>query len=112
MTDYKSKKIVILRKAGDTNSGTLPDGRKVYRKEKIYIPEYGKEIPCAGYDDHFIYEAPVDLVGSTFRCSCGSIAVISGYSAYAYGASPSGLMLICQEHALTQQHLTGGSRWI
>jgi hypothetical protein len=119
MSKYKEKNIVILRHRGVPGVGTLPDGTKVYKTSRIWIPEYGRFIPCADYgetDGHFIYEIPEKLAkrfpGPIYRCSCGSMAVISGWEGYEYGASPAGLMFICQEHATTQRHATGGSRWI
>lgn len=119
MSDYKAKNIVILKRRGVPGVGTLPDGTKVYKTDKFWVPEYSRFISCTDYgetDGHFIYEIPEKLAkrfpGPVYRCSCGSMAVISGWTAYEYGASPSGLMFICQEHATTGQHATGGSRWI
>jgi hypothetical protein len=69
-------------------------------------------IPAAPYDDHFLYELPEQYLGSSVRCSCGSMAVIAGYSAYEDMASAQGLIYVCYQHANFGVHLTGGSTWI
>jgi hypothetical protein len=119
MGEYQTKNIVVLKHRGKPGEGTLPDGTKVYKTDKIWVPEYEKFIPCIDYGDvegHFIFEIPEKLAkrfpGPVYRCTCGAIAVVAGWSAYEYGGSPAGLMFLCERHATTQQHATGGSRWI
>jgi hypothetical protein len=100
----------IIRHRGQPREGYLPDGTKVYARDKLWFE--GKFVPVAPYDDHFIYEVEdVTNKGSTWRCSCGSFAVCSGYSAYKDAASQQGLLILCHVHATTGAHL-GGSKWI
>lgn len=119
MGEYQSKNIVILKHRGKPGEGQLPDGTKVYKTDKFWIPEYERFISCIDYGDtegHFIYEIPATLAkrfpGPVYRCTCGSSAVISGWESYKYGGSPEGLMFVCYVHTLTGSHATGGDRWI
>lgn len=101
----------IIRHRGQLNEGVLPDGTKVYRKDKLYVPEWGGFIPCAPYDEHFIFEVPSKFKVSSYMCTCGSIAVTSGPSGYVLDASPQGKMFICYFHSLYGHH-SDGSKWI
>ena len=119
MGEYQSKNIVILKHRGIPGVGTLPDGTKVYKTNKFWIPEYERFIPCIDYGDvegHFVYEIPAKLAkrfpGPVYRCSCGSSAGVIGWDTYKYGGSPNGLMMACLAHATDGQHATGGTRWI
>jgi hypothetical protein len=95
------------------NKATTLLGFDVYRRESIYVPEYGRDIPCAPYDNHFIYEIPKKYRNtSSFMCTCGSFAVVTGFSGYNKDASPSGLMLVCHHHATFGVHSTGENKWI
>lgn len=106
----------ITRHAGKWTEAFLPDGTKVDKLEKIFSIEHGGFIPCAPYDDHFIYEIPSKLAamypGSVYRCTCGGAAVIVGNSGYLLDASPQGKMMVCLIHATLGIHATGGQRWI
>lgn len=104
----------IIRHYNSPNMGEYR-GMIVRRQEKIFVPEYGGFIMCVPDSEHFIFEVPVHMKDSAFRCTCGSVAVITGYGAYAPSGSPSstgGLMLVCLNHTTFGQHATGGSRWI
>lgn len=52
-------------------------------------------VPTQDYDDHFLFEAPSDIQGPAYLCSCGSSAGFYGSAAYAHGASAGGLKLHC-----------------
>ena len=112
VTDYKEKKIVVIRRRGQFNKGQLPDGTWVERPDKLYVPEWGRFVPTAPYDEHFLYEVPPKYRGAAIRCTCGSFGVVAGYSAYKDDASQQGLLVVCYAHANTGRHLDGGSRWI
>ena len=104
----------IIRHYNSPNRGEYR-GIVVHRQEKIFVSAYGGFVMCAPYDDHFIFEVPMHLKDSSYRCTCGSAAIITGFGAYAQDASPSntrGYMLICMNHSFFGQHATGGSRWI
>ena len=94
----------------DANHGTSPLGFEVYRKQSIFVPEKKRFIPCAQYDNHFIYEIPAKYKNTpAFMCSCGAMGVIAGMSAYKNDASPSGLMLLCYHHSNFGKHADGSS---
>ena len=85
----------------------------VERQEQILIPEYGGFIPCAPYDDHFIFENPYkEEHTAAYLCTCGGVAVVVGRSGYLLDASPQGKMFVCLIHAQTGLHATGGTKWI
>jgi len=93
------------------------DGYSVDRLEKLWIPEYGRFVVCAPYDNHFIYEDPSKKTGRwVFMCTCGSPAVIVGSDAYAGHASPTsgvgiypGEMLVCKMHMDRNKHADGST---
>jgi len=111
----------IIRQFGSPNEATTLDGHKVQRKEEIYIPDWGKFVKCAPYDDHFIYEDPEakKKIGRwVHMCTCGSPAIIVGYNQYAQDASKySGGLLVCKYFTDTSLengfgvHQTGGRKW-
>jgi len=103
----------IVRYHGQRNKAFVEEiGLTVYRADKILVPEYGRFIPCAQYDEHFIFEVPPKYKDiPSFMCTCGSVAVIAGMSSYQHDASPQGLMFVCLNHATYGVHV-GGSRWI
>ncbi len=106
----------IIRHYGTPKQGQLPDGTTVYAQDKFWIPEMGGFIKCVEMDDHFLYQIPDSVShlypGSVYRCSCGSPAIYVGKSGYVWGASPQGLLFVCQMHITTGHHATGGSRWV
>ena len=120
MNDKKSSvynTFQIIRHHGTPSKGQLPDGTWVYARDRIQPPDMVNFIPCARYDDHFIYEVPVGVrhrfPGPVYRCSCGSAVVFVGSNVnVAMGNSPSGAMFVCQFHADNGHHATGGARWV
>jgi len=112
VTDYKGKLVPVIRYRGTPNKGQLPDGTWVYKQDRFYIREWNRHVRAAPYDNHFLYEMPSRYKGPAFRCSCGSFAVIAGYSSYATAASEQGLLVVCYWHATFGTHVTGESRWI
>ena len=101
----------IIRRAGEVNKAQLPDGTWVERSEKLFVPELGGFLPCASYDNHFIYEIPKKVAhlypGSWYMCTCGSMAVYAGLSGYVHDASPQGKMFLCFRHSNTGKHADG-----
>jgi hypothetical protein len=103
----------IIRYKGDLNKAETLDGFTVYRRERLFVPELGREITCAPYDNHFIYEEPTHTPGRpSYMCTCGSAAIVAGLSAYENQQSPSGYMFLCLYHATYGNHTTGESKWI
>lgn len=86
------------------------NGIHVHREEKIYVRELEYFVPCAMYDNHFIYNSQSKKRGvSPFMCTCGSIAVVIGSNVYEGQASPSGAMFVCWHHATFNKHSDGSS---
>lgn len=107
----------IIRHRGQVNKAQLPNGDWVERPEKgFFIPEAGRFIHAAPYEEHFIYEIPKHLAnlypGPIYRCTCGSAAGWVGHSGYVLDASAQGLMFVCLTHAQTGKHSNGGTQWI
>lgn len=106
----------IVRHRSNWNTAQLPDGTTVTKAEKFLIPEMGGFIPCAPYDDHFLYEIPERLAslypGSIYRCTCGGAAIVVSYNGYFLDASPQGKMFVCTIHSHLGKHATGGEKWI
>jgi len=93
----------------------MPDGLYYDKTRDLYIQ-------CIDMDNHYIGMNPDFLAGReawVALCSCGGPAVITGYNAYAHGASPSGRaevkeiakgeMLVCHMHLSTGYHGDGSS---
>ena len=66
----------IIKHAGDPKKATLPNGTVVRREEELFVPEWGVFVPCAPYDNHFVYHNPTPGQ-SAYMCTCGSVAVIT-----------------------------------
>jgi hypothetical protein len=106
----------IIKHRGTPDRAQLPDGTWVRRLPWITIPETGRKIPCAPYDDHFVFEIPSSVAhlypGSAYKCTCGSAAGWVGPSGYVLDASQQGLLFVCLAHAQNGVHATGGTRWV
>lgn len=114
MTEKKT--FNIIRHYGQPDRLQLPGGEWVFKQDKFFILEYGGFVPVAPYSDHFLYAIPDKLAkkypGPVYRCSCGSIGIVTGPSGYVWDASPQGKMFVCMNHATYGVHATGGTRWI
>lgn len=69
----------IIKQFNSPKRATLADGTVVHREERLFVPEWGGVfIPCAPYDNHFIYENPDKRKGTPgYLCTCGSVAVVA-----------------------------------
>ena len=83
---------------------TTSTGLVVERKESLRMSLFGGLVPCAPYDDHFIY-ATSELYQSAYMCTCGSPAVAANLGG-------TGVMLVCLYHMYVGVHATGGRSWI
>lgn len=102
----------VIRNRGTVNNAVTMDGANVRREERIILESYRdafpEGIPCASYDNHFVYLDPSKKIGRwRIMCTCGSPAVITGYDAYKNSASPQGALIICMSHAQTGRHNDG-----
>lgn len=88
----------------DPQVATTKSGHQVHRQQGIFIPTMGKKVPCAPYDDHFVFYTN-EPNQSAFQCTCGSPAVVVNVE----GGAP---MLVCLMHATYGQHVTGSRTWI
>ncbi len=86
----------IIRHHGEVKRATTPGNRQVVRQERLFVPEYSNFVPCAPYDDHFVYENP-KVNESSYMCTCGSVAVINMNGPR---------LLVCHFHALHGSHQT------
>lgn len=105
----------IIRHHNSPHSAVLNNGKTVRRHEKIFIKPLGTFIPCAPYDNHFIFETKV-VNYPAHQCTCGSMAIVVGPFGYLRDASlnsPDGRgenrMLVCYSHATTGRHADGNT---
>ena len=90
----------IIKHRGRVNKARLPESATiVQRQERIFVEEWGQFVPCAPYDEHFIYENPDKTPGkSSFMCTCGAAAiVVSPFKVY---------LFVCLNHATYGFHTT------
>ena len=107
----------IIKHYLSPNEGITVDGKKVFRKDKVFVKEWGRFVVCAPYDNHFIYLDESNKMGRWFAmCTCGSPAVVVGANVYKKDASPTsgsgirpGEMLVCLHHAQYGKHADGSS---
>jgi hypothetical protein len=91
----------IIRHRGAPRRATTLKGREVTRQEKLFVPEWNAWVPCAPYDDQFLYENPEKSDGtSAYLCTCGSVAVVINPERDA------GRLFVCLFHATYGSHTT------
>lgn len=106
---FGDKQLKVNRVAGDLQKAYLEDeGVYVYRRKNIFIEDIGL-INCAPMDNHFIFRRVFKNRGWTLWCTCGSPAVVAGYSGYKKDASASGELLVCFHHANYNLHADGST---
>ena len=112
MSDKSIHSFNIIRHRGQPNTATTWFGLEIHRQEKMWSPQHERFVPCANYDDHFLFEVPAKYKNMpAFQCTCGSVAVVVGMSGYILDASAQGLMWVCLVHANSGLHATGGTKW-
>jgi hypothetical protein len=101
--------VQIIKSYNTLQKVTLVDGTEVQndRQNKVFVPEYGVEVPCAPYDNHFIFEVPQHIKGTSYLCSCGSQAVVVGSKAYAHLSSMKNALFVCLHHTTYNEHADG-----
>jgi len=93
-----------IKQYGDPTKATTLKGKNVTKEEKLWMEGYGF-VKTAPYGNHFVYAHKG--LGSTFMCTCGSMAVAVGTTAYAHLGSPDGWLLVCQHHTSFNRHADG-----
>lgn len=89
----------VVKHLGEPQEARTLRGKIVHRQDKLWVDQWGYFVPCAPYDDHFIYLSPEKAVGSpTFMCTCGSAAIVIG--------GPGHQMFVCMLHATLGKHVT------
>lgn len=98
----------IIKHLNSPQEATLVGGKKVYRQESIFIKEWqgGTLVKTAPYDNHFIFTTK-KIRMPFLQCTCGSMAVITGFSGYEKDASKQGQMIVCLSHATFGRHSDG-----
>jgi hypothetical protein len=97
------------------NRVTTIDGYICHRKDKLFVPEYNADVPCAPYDNHFIFLDPHVLKPGDPRkywfamCTCGGPSILVGSNAYSHLGSSSGMMFVCLVHLNTGKHVDGST---
>lgn len=90
----------IIHHRGQVTKATTLQGVVVERQERLFIVEWGAFVPCAPYDDHFVYENPDTSVGSpSYMCTCGSVAVV-------INPERNERLFVCLFHATYGSHTT------
>lgn len=98
----KRKAPAHIRHRGRQDKARTLKGNVIHRRDKLFVPDWRAFVPCAPYDDHFIYQT--DVIGSsTYMCTCGSPAVIANHE------DPRTMMFVCMAHADPEigKHATG-----
>jgi hypothetical protein len=68
----------IIHHVGEVKKVILENGTVVNRPDSIFVEDWGVFIPCASYDNHFVYENPDKREGTpAYLCTCGNVAVIT-----------------------------------
>jgi len=89
----------VVKHLGEPKEARTLKGTIVHRQDKLWVDQWGRFVPCAPYDDHFLYESPDKTPGSpTFMCTCGSAAIIVG--------AGKAEMFVCMMHVTTGKHTT------
>ena len=101
----------IIKSYNTLKKVTLFDGTEIFNdgRDALFVPEYGTEIKCAPYGNHFIFEVPKRIKGASWLCSCGSPAVMIGAKDYAHLSSMKEAMIVCQFHTMNNKHSDGSS---
>jgi len=92
----------IVHHLGEPNTAEF-EGVKISRQKALFIREWGRFVPCAPYDNHFVFETPAKAkkIGmSEYMCTCGSAAVV------ARPEKETTRMFVCLFHATYGAHQT------
>lgn len=96
---------ILIRKGGRPMEATDHAGRRVYRKDRIYLKTHQAWYDVLDYDNHFVYESKD--YGSSVMCTCGSTAIVVNYEHYKQYSSYRGLMIVCASQIQNGVHADG-----
>jgi len=94
-----AKAPAVIRHYGSPKTARTLTGTVITRRDKLFVIEWRSLVPCAPYDDHFIY-ATNERESSAYLCTCGSPAVVI------MPEDPQARMFVCLTHAQTGKHMT------
>lgn len=99
----------IIRVYGKPRRVRLDDGEVIEYQEEIFVKTEKGWFRQLDYDNHFIFHQD-KRHGATLMCTCGGVAGIFGYEAYAkYSSTNMGRILCCVNHAQYGFHVDGST---
>ena len=94
-----AKAPAIIRHYGEPKKARTLKGVAIGRQDSLFVAEWGAFVPCAPYDDHFLY-ATNEQESSAYLCTCGAPAVVINPE------DPRTRMFVCLVHAQEGKHMT------
>ena len=95
----------IIKHRGSLTEATTLHGKHVVKQDKLFVQNfpvgmtaYSGFIPCADYQNHFIYEVEDSIQTRglpAYMCTCGAPAIVVGYDAYKQDQSMEGMQFVC-----------------
>lgn len=86
-----------------------PDGERIERQEDIFVPSEQAWFQTIDTDNHFVYRQGRKR-GSTLLCTCGGMAGVYNYEAYAQFSSINrGRIVACVTQMETKKHADGST---
>lgn len=84
------------------------EGETIDKPELIFVPSERGWFRTIDYDNHFVYRQ-TRHIGSTLMCTCGGVAGVFGYEAYARYFSTNMGRIVCCVSQINSGHHTDGS---
>lgn len=85
------------------------EGEKIEREDVIFVRSEGGWFRTIEYDNHFVYRQ-TRRIGSALMCTCGGVAGIFGYEAYArFSSTNMGRIVCCVSQINSGRHADGSS---
>lgn len=97
----------IIKHYGRAMEAVDLGGQKIYRKDRIFLKSYQRELPVLNTEMHFCYKT--HRFGVSTMCTCGSMASIFSYQNYKhYHSKFIGMEVIaCHSLITTGRHSDG-----
>ena len=98
----------VIRVHGTAKIAHL-DGERIDRRDLIFVRSEGGWFYTIDTDNHFVYRQTKKF-GSSLMCTCGSVAGVFNYEAYArYTSTNRGRIVACVNHMQTGKHGDGST---